>query len=106
MPLMYHYTDRAGYNGIRATEDWYFKAAQPPARGHPFGAYFTTLPRETPNLAQRLRIPLIKTGFFFAFSDADDLAPLRGGRGKYVFYSPDDYRVVANRQQASGDTKS
>jgi hypothetical protein len=55
---LYHYTDRNGYNGIRASPDWVFKATQPPnPAAHPKGAYFTTLPEGTTTLAKRLRHP-------------------------------------------------
>lgn len=104
MPLIYHYSDRTGYNGIRATVDWCFRAEQPAPADHPFGAYFTTLPRDTINLALRLRIPLDKTQFFFSFADSGDLKPLRGGRGRYVWYSPQDYIVDQSRQRDSGET--
>ncbi|HEY3968115.1 MAG TPA: hypothetical protein VGM05_26365, partial [Planctomycetaceae bacterium] len=83
---------------------WRFKAEQPPPVYHPFGAYFTTLSQETQNLAQRLRIPLDKTQFFFSFDDAGDLKSLPGGRGRYVLYSPHDYLVEASRQHDSGET--
>ncbi|MBL8796871.1 MAG: hypothetical protein JNM56_23420 [Planctomycetia bacterium] len=100
---MNHYTDQAGYHGIRAQSVWLFRAAQPPGN-HPFGAYFTTLPRTTRNLAQRLRIPKSKTRFVFEFTDAGDLLPLPGGRGDYVFYFPRDYDVTESRQQYHGPT--
>jgi hypothetical protein len=101
--LMFHYTDRAGYNGVRATVDWCFKADQPPS-DHPFGAYFTTLPQDAHNLAKRLRIPADKTEFFFSFDDVGDLKRLPGGRGLHVLYSPGDYFVIKNRQRESGET--
>jgi hypothetical protein len=98
-----HYTDKKGYNGIRATPDWVFEASQPPApAGHPFGAYFTTLPPGTKNLAIRLRIPRLKTEFFFSFEDANDLTALDGDRGEYIFYSRIDYVVVKDRQTYQG----
>jgi hypothetical protein len=100
---MFHYTNLAGYNGIRATIDWCFKAHQPPGN-HPFGAYFTTLPKDTPNLAVRLRIPKSKLPYAFEFTDAGDLRPLPGGRGQFIFYSPVDYTVVKLRQIYAGAT--
>src|SRR5579884_3688793 len=100
---MNHYTDLAGYNGIRSTVDWLFKAHQPPG-SHPFGAYFTTLQRGTPNLAARLRIPKSKLQYVFEFTDAGDLRPLPGGRGQFIFYSPADYNVVKSRQLYAGVT--
>ena len=104
---MYHYTDRAGYNSIRAMIEWRFRAGQPIPRGHPFGAYFTPLGPETPKAKLRmLFVPERKREFVFAFEDLGDLIPLRGGRGLYVVYSPEDYVVERSRQLdhgASGD---
>lgn len=77
---------------------WRFQASHPPG-DHPFGAYFTTLPPGTPKLAQRLRIPTSKLEFVFTFTDADDLTPLRGDRGKWIFFSPTDYFVDRDRQR-------
>jgi hypothetical protein len=45
-----------------------------------------------------LRIPRDKISFVFCFADATGLIPLEGGRGAYVFYSPDDYLVEEGRQ--------
>jgi hypothetical protein len=98
---MHHYTDLAGYNAIRASPVWRFIASQPPGN-HPFGAYFTTLPPDTPNLAKKLRIPASKLAYVFIFDDVGDLTPLPGGRGAYVFYSPVDYHVDVDRQLDSG----
>lgn len=101
--LQYHYTTRDAGKAISSQEVWSFKAHQPPS-GHPLGAYFTTLPVQTRNLAKRLRLPLRKTEHFFAFTDAGDLLRLPGGRGDFIFYSTSDYLVVADRQEASGLT--
>jgi hypothetical protein len=99
--MMHHYTDQTGYDAIRASVDWHFKANQPPGQ-HPFGAYFTTLVRGTVNLAQRLRVPRTKIQYVFEFTDSGDLTPLPGGRGQYIFYAPADYDVVVARQQYQG----
>ena len=100
---MNHYTNKKGYNGIRATPDWVFEASQPPApASHPFGAYFTTLPPGTKNLAIRLRIPRMKTDYVFSFADVNDLTPLEGDRGEFIFYSPVDYVLKQDRQVYHG----
>ena len=99
--LMYHYTDRAGYNSIRAGVDWRFKASQPrPARSnHPFGAYFTPVGARDPgNKLAMLFVPTGKREFVFAFWDAGDLTPLRGGRGPLRSIRTADYVV----EQAAG----
>jgi len=98
-----HYTDRAGYNGIRATPKWLFRASQPPGV-HPVGAYFTDYKEDEPLLAQKLRIPRGKLEFVFCFSDADDLKALPGGRGRHIFYSAVDYIVSEPRQLRHGET--
>ena len=101
---LFHFTDRDGYNGIRAAVTWRFRASQPPG-DHPFGAYFTTLPPGTRRLAYRLRIPVAKTEFVFAFRDAGDLQPLPGGRGDAIVYSPRDYEVAPDRQVDLGESE-
>lgn len=95
---MHHYTDKDGYNAIRATSPWHFRASPPPG-DHPVGAYFTTLPPGTPKLANRLRIPKSKLEYMFTFTDVGDLTALRGDRGEWIFYSPTDYFVDERRQR-------
>ncbi|MBI1914462.1 MAG: hypothetical protein HYS12_06945 [Planctomycetes bacterium] len=104
MRIMYHFTDTKGYNGIRASCPWRFRASQPPG-DHPVGAYFTTLPPGTPNLAKRLGIPKSKLEYVFAFTDAGDLTPLPGGRGEFIFYYPEDYPVEEARQIYHGKSE-
>jgi hypothetical protein len=101
---MFHYTNVAGFNGIRSSPRWRFVASQPPC-DHSRGAYFTTLGRDTPKLAARLRIPQAKVEYFFEFTNVGDLKPLRGGRGSFIFYSPEDYEVEPSRQLNSGKTE-
>ena len=98
---MFHYTDGDGFNAIRSQPIWVFKAVLPPG-GHPRGAYFTTLGPDTTNIAKRLRVPKEKTEFVFCFSNGSDLKPLEGGRGVFIFYSPDDYHVDKDRQVDHG----
>lgn len=98
---MLHFTDLDGWNAIRSQIDWLFQAKQPPGE-HPFGAYFTTLPPNTVNLAKKLRIPRRKIEYVFCFSRIDGLLPLPGGRGDFVWYSPVDYRVVRTQQTDNG----
>jgi hypothetical protein len=103
MPVvMAHYTDKDGFNGIGSAPVWKFIAAQPPAPQHPAGAYFTTLGRSTPLLAQKLRIPKAKTEYVFEFTDAADLAAIDCGRGAFIFYSRIDYLVAEPRQKFAG----
>ncbi|HUG92811.1 MAG TPA: hypothetical protein VML55_18360 [Planctomycetaceae bacterium] len=101
---MFHYTDKPGYNAIRATVEWCFRATQPPARHNPVGAYFTLLPPGTPLLAKRIRVPKSKTEFAFSFVDAGDLKPLRGRRGRYILYSKSDYTVDRSRLVVGSQT--
>jgi hypothetical protein len=99
---MNHFTDKKGYNAIRATVAWCFKAQRQRSKTKPFGAYFTTLMPTVPNLAKRLRLRRRKCEFVFMFVDAEDLTPLPGPRGKGVFYSPTDYFVAPERQPHAG----
>lgn len=102
---MFHYTNDKGYKAIRSQPIWLFKASKPPG-DHPKGAYFTTLPPGTKNLAKRLFIRgcADKVGFTFCFSGGEDLLPLEGGRGAFVLYSKEDYTVDEERQVAHGPT--
>lgn len=101
---MFHYTDDDGFKAIRAHPLWVFRATQPPG-DHPRGAYFTTLRPDAANLSKRLRIPKAKITFVFYFSDGSDLKPLQGGRGAFIFYSPDDYSVEKSRQLDHGTSQ-
>jgi len=100
---MFHFTDVGSFKSIVSQLIWLFLANQPPG-DRPFGAYFTTLAPGTSKLAQRLRIPRAKLEYAFEFLDEDDLLPLPGGRGGYVFYSPGDYAVDRPRQRFAGRT--
>jgi len=103
--LQFHYTNGKGYNAISSQLTWLFKASQPPLpRVHPFGAYFTDLPIDTPLLARKLRLPKRKFAYFLAFEDVGDLQRrIKGGRGDHIFYSSADYPVVEDRQGPHGD---
>jgi hypothetical protein len=103
---VFHYTNDKGYKAISSQKTWLFKASQPPG-DHPKGAYFTTLPPGTKNLAKRLfvRGSADKITFVFSFSGGDDLARLEGGRGAFIFYSPEDYPVEKDRQGPHGPTE-
>jgi hypothetical protein len=105
--VVYHYTDREGYNAIRAGgSDWKFSASQPPG-DHPFGAYFTTLPPDTVDLARRLGIPKRKLEYFFQMHLADEtLRRLPGGRGTFILYSPTDVVVPQSQHIAHGEHTS
>jgi hypothetical protein len=56
------------------------------------------MPPETPNLANRLFIPVRKTRYVFEFLDKGDLKSVASGRGAWIFYSPLDYDVERDRQ--------
>jgi hypothetical protein len=79
--MMHHYTNRKGFNSIRAAQPWHFNARKPRGR-RPVGAYFTTLARDAANLTKLLRIPRSKSKYVFVFTDIGDLTPLAGGRGQ------------------------
>ena len=103
---MNHFTDKTGYNGIRASPIWRFWASQPPDPvNHPFGAYFTTLTPDTPNLAIKLGIPKRKLEYLFSFVDKNDLIALDNDRGEWIFYSPRDYEVEKERQVYHGKSE-
>lgn len=100
---MNHFTDKAGWNAIRAAPTWRFKAFQPPQKAHPVGAYFTTLGPNEPNLFSKIRVPKVKQMYLFSFLDVGDLKPLDSDRGAWIFYSPTDYDVGRERQTYQGE---
>src|SRR5262245_52020646 len=107
MPMIYHYTDKDGYNGIRSAPDWIFKAHQPP-KDHPSGAYFSRLLPNRSLLANRLRVPDRKVEYCFEFEDNDDLKEIPGDRGQrgISLFSPTNYIVPKARQGYNGLSKN
>jgi hypothetical protein len=102
---LFHYTNDKGYKAISSQVTWIFVASKPPSE-HPKAAYFTSLPPGTRNLAKRLFIRGCgeKVAFVFCFSGGEDLIPLVGGRGAFIFYSTTDYAVEPDRQGPHGAT--
>ena len=102
---VFHYTDKAGWNGIRSQRDWVFRASTPPGE-HQEGAYFTKLPPSTQrgNLAKALRTPRAKREFVFMFVGTEGLEPATylGSRGHHVLWSSVEYRVERLRQRFDG----
>lgn len=101
-PFLYHYTDKIGYNALRAQTTWNFKTDQPPRKENPVAAYFTTLNPLTPLLAAKLRIGREKIEYVFEFTDAGDLKRLDPDRKLHVFISECDYKVEPQRQNFHG----
>ena len=103
---MFHYTNDKGYKAISSQQTWVFRASKPPY-DHPKAAYFTNLSPGTKNLAKKLFVRgcADKINFVFCFSSGDDLTPLEGGRGAFIFYSVDDYLVEKARQGPHGPTE-
>lgn len=101
----FHYTNDEGYKAIKSQPIWIFKASKPPG-DHPVGAYFTSLPPGTKNLAKRLFVRgcAEKVKFVFSFGGGHQLQPLDGGRGAFIYYSQSDYHVDKARQGPHGPT--
>lgn len=98
---MIHYTNVKGWKAIRSQVDWTFKSHKPPD-DHAKGAYFTTFPPGTRNLASLLGIPKTKIEFAFCFRGIDGLSPIRGPRGQQIFYCSENYLVKKPRQEYEG----
>jgi hypothetical protein len=96
-----HFTNKKGWNAIRAASPWRFRARKQRG-GRPTGAYFTTLHVNAPNFSSVTRVPIAKQRYRFTFLDIGDLTPRRGPLGRYVFYSRTDYLVDRRRQQYEG----
>ena len=101
---MFHYTDSAGHKSISSQVDWMFRASQPPG-DRERGAYFTTLRPGTRRFSARTRIPRDKQEYVFAFRGDEGLMPVEGGKGAYLFWTPDDYVVIEARQVYDGPTE-
>jgi hypothetical protein len=104
---VFHYTDKDGWNGIRAQKAWCFEAKKPKDPARPFGAYFTDIPPTAENLRtlhKKIRVPKVKQEFCFWFLETTGLKQHNGGRGrdKRIYYSPTDYEVAEDRQVAEG----
>lgn len=109
MASLFHYTDRDGWNAIRAQVAWLFRALQPPSPERPVGAYFTDIrPSKASlrSLAIDLGIPKSKFEYVFEFTDLGDMVQLNDGRGRdqWIFLSDSDYQVTPERQLYSGLT--
>ena len=102
MERRYHYTDKTGYNAVRATPTWVFRVHQPPKRENPVAAYFTSLNPKTPLLAAKLRVGKKKIEYAFEFDDAGDLRRLDPDRELLVYISLRDYWVPNERQRFCG----
>jgi hypothetical protein len=66
-----HFTDRKGWNGIRATPTWRFRAKLQRG-GRTKGAYFTNLHPSAPNFFAVTRVPVTKRALSVLF---DTLTP-------------------------------
>jgi hypothetical protein len=96
-----HYTDHQGFKAISSQQAWTFRASQPPG-DNGFGAYFTTLPPDAHRFSARTRIPKGKQTYLFAFVGREGLKPKDGGKGAYIYWTPEDYVVKQDRQRYNG----
>jgi hypothetical protein len=99
----FHYTDRDGWNAIRAQPTWRFKASQPRDPNRPKGAYFTDIEPTALNLRllyKKLYVPKPKQQYVFWFTGRDGLAQLNDGHGRdaRILFSSVDYDVIEARQ--------
>ena len=107
---MFHYTDIAGWNAIRAQVTWVFKISQPKDPDRPEGAYFTDIEPSPTNLHvlhKKIRVPREKQAYIFWFTGTDGLTQLNNGTGrdKRIFYSAVDYQVDKERQRYGEPTQ-
>jgi hypothetical protein len=56
--LMNHYTNKKGFNAIRANSPWRFRARRQRNK-NPLGAYFTTLNPFDPDFYELTRLPVM-----------------------------------------------
>jgi len=108
MPNIFHYTDKSGWNAIRANPAWRFKIFQPKDPDRECGAYFTDIEPSEKNLRtlyKRIRVPKVKQEYVFWFLGTDGLTQLRGGRGRdrRIYFSAIDYVVDEGPRQKHKD---
>ena len=108
---VYHYTDLAGFNGIKSGRGrgkgaWWFKAETPRAPHHPPGVYLTTMsPERAKKMAGKLQVSKDKLKYYFVFEIPDDqIKSAPGGRGQYIFYSSGDLDIQKKHQIGCGAT--
>jgi hypothetical protein len=107
---VFHYTDKAGWNAIRALPIWRFKVSKPEDPKRPLGVYFTDIEPTEANLRtlyKRIRVPKVKQAYVFWFVKTTGLQQLHDGTGRdrHIFFSAVDYEVVADRQRFAGGTE-
>lgn len=102
---VYHYTDKKGYNAVKSGNPYIFKASKP-KYGNPKAAYFTTLSPEElspKDYKAKLGLTKAKSEYFFEMDvDSSKLKDLKGGRGQYIKYSPDDLEVPRDKVTRHG----
>ena len=109
MANRFHYTDKDGWNAIRAQKTWRFKVSQPKDPSRPAGVYFTDIEPTEANLRvlyKKLRVPKIKQDYIFWFTKTEGLSQLNDGRGRdrHIFFSAVAYEVESDDQGYQGKT--
>ena len=106
---VFHYTEKSGWNAVRAQSVWRFKPSQPKDPGRPFGVYFTDIEPSEANLRtlyKRIRVPKVKQEYILWFLGTLGLEQLNGGRGRdrRIFFAGIDYDVTEERHKFDGTT--
>jgi len=105
----FHYTDKDGWNAVRAQQTWRFKVSQPKDPSRPAGVYFTDIEPTEANLRvlhKKLRVPKIKQEYIFWFTKTEGLVQLHDGLGRdrHIFFSEVDFDIEPPHQKYQGKT--
>jgi len=105
---VYHYTSKSGYNAISSQNPFDFRASSP-SKGNPRGVYVTTKSPEQlatqTNGYKKLGLTSDKSTHFFEMEVPEsNLKSLKGSRGEYVKYFPDDTKINRAAVSRHGET--
>ncbi len=102
---VYHYTDKAGYNGIKGGDPYRIKPGQ--SKNGP-GPFFTTrspADNTEPNAYKKLGLTSAKAEYVMqAQVSRSSMKPLRGDRGKFIFEAPGGLSVPRSDASYFGPT--
>jgi hypothetical protein len=103
---VYHYTDKAGFNGIRSGSPYKIR---PGNSKNGAGPFFTTRSPDdltAPNAFKKLGLTSAKSEYVMEFTvPRSSLVPLRGGRGDFVFEIPGGVSVPRGNVRYFGPTE-
>ncbi|MFB7475020.1 RHS repeat-associated core domain-containing protein [Kitasatospora sp. NPDC056184] len=104
---VFHYTDKAGYNGIRSQNPYVIRPGSSKNGAGPFFTNKSPNDLRAPGAFKRvLGITSAKSEYVMEFSvEQSELVPLRGGRGAHIFEIPGGATVPRSSVEYFGPTE-